>query len=124
MLVVWLTFAEFVLSVLLLDAEDKQCFIADALFLPEEELPSAELISSVPRELLLAGELLLRLAPEELLLRPEGKLLSQDREETWLQEELLRPPDVELRLPAELLFTRDNRSLLLSAEPLPNVVLQ
>lgn len=118
----WLGFAACAPSVpQLLDA-DVLCFTAGAWLCSGDAKLSVEPRFSAHKGLLRRGEPLPRLAPEELLLRPEGELRSPGDRETWLLEELLRPLDAEPSRPEELPFARDRPSSQLSVESLPRSV--
>lgn len=118
----WLGFAACAPSVpQLLDA-DVLCFTAGAWLCSGDAKLSVEPRFSAHKGLLRRGEPLPRLAPEELLLRPEGELRSPGDRETWLLEELLRPLDAEPSRPEELPFARDRPSSPLSVESLPRSV--
>ena len=120
--VAWLGFAACAPSVpQLLDA-DVLCFTAGAWLCSGDARLFAEPRFSAHKGLLRRGEPQPRLAPEELLLRPEGELRSPGDRETWLLEELLRLLDAEPSRPEELPFASDRPSSQLSAESLPSAV--
>ena len=114
----WLGSVESVLSVLLHSGDAELSCTEDVWQCSDDVRLFAEPTFSANKGLLRRGEPLPRLAPEELLLKPEGELRSPGDRETWLLEELLRPLDVEPSRPEDLPFARDSKSSPLSVKSL------